>query len=76
MTHSTIIPTRVYPIGEFASGQRLCAEVKADRVDWFPEFRDFDLDAMYALPVYEDDEAPTLRDEEVQALGHAEWWDN
>ena len=74
-----IHPVPIYPIGEFLDGSRLCASVRpGHEVDWFPGHRDFDIDVLDQGYDEVEDDAPTLRDGEVQALlglGHEGWWD-
>jgi len=71
--NARILPQIIYPIGDsIPQGKRLCASVGNHGFDYFFELLDLDLPP---LEVEVDDEAPTLKDEEVQALlGHDEWW--
>ena len=66
-----IIPVKIYPIGEFPDGSRLCASVEPGReVDWFAGHRDFDLpddDDDWVIVINQED-VPTLSDEEMQKL--------
>lgn len=81
-THHTITPVPVYPIGEFADGSRLCASVEHDReVQWFPAHRDFDADdepiELTSVDFLLDDEAPTLKDDEIRGLlRYDDDWEN
>lgn len=65
-----ILPVQIYSIGEFPDGSRLYASVGSGReVDWFAGHRDFDVpDDDEWLIVIDQEDVPTLRDEQVQAL--------
>jgi len=47
-----ITPVRIYPIGEFCDGSRLCASVGSDQdVQWFSEHKNFDLQHLYGCGI-------------------------
>lgn len=71
--NARILPQIIYPIGDsIPQGKCLCASVGNHGFDYFFELLDLDIPP---LEVEVEDEAPTLKDEEVQALGHIESWD-
>lgn len=79
---TTITPVPIYPIGEFADGSRLCASIETDGdVQWFPAHRDFDVDddpiELTSKDFLFDDDAPTLKDDEIAVLlRYDDDWEN
>ena len=61
----------VYPVGEVEDGRRKGVSVSRSGVEATSEL--LDLDPADLLPHWCDDDAPTLEDEAVQALGAGGW---